>query len=452
MQRYTLPIRVDWVRFDRERYNPIALAAVRQAAREGTLFDVATDKEFIELLLDNVRHSRTTTNGVDKLVFQPTAKLLQEPEVKIEHVHAVETEQSNSTSLVDESFVVKLYRRIEAGINPEIEMGRFLTDVVGFANTPDLLGSVELVEGDRRSAVAIIHRLIPNQGDAWSVAASYLDRFVEERRLLSAEEKKSESSEQINSLRYMTQIGKRVAEMQMALASRPDTPDFAPEPATANDLKKWHENFNAGVARVFEALQQHRVSARESDRKLIDALLHYQDDLPVLADSFLTEPQLILKARHHGDLHLGQLLIAKDDILIIDFEGEPRRSLAERRCKAPAARDVAGLLRSIDYAAGAAMMRARAAVPDDGSSTLFSDLETWRDIAAETFLFAYRENLTDTRLWPQDSLAAERLLKFFLLEKVFYEIEYELAHRPDWLSVPLDGALRILASETEVDT
>jgi maltose alpha-D-glucosyltransferase/alpha-amylase len=146
------------------------------------------------------------------------------------------------------------------------------------------------------------------------------------------------------------------------------------------------------------------------------------------------------------------LLIAKDDILIIDFEGEPRRSLAERRRKAPAARDVAGLLRSIDYAAGAAMMRARAAVPDDGINTLSADLETWRDIAAETFLFAYRESVTDARLWPQDSLAAERLLKFFLLEKVFYEIGYELAHRPDWLSVPLDGALRILASETEVDT
>ena len=449
MQRYTLPIRVDWVRFDRERYNPMALAAVRQAEREGTLFDVATDKEFIQLLLDNVRHNRTTTNGVDKLLFEPTAKLLQEPDVKIEHVHAVETEQSNSTSLVDESFVVKVYRRIEAGINPEIEMGRFLTDVVGFANTPDLLGSVELVEGERRSAVAIIHRLIPNQGDAWSVAASYLDRFVEERRLLSAEEKKSESSEQTNSLRYMTQTGKRVAEMQMALASRSDIPDFAPEPATEDDLKLWRDNFNTSVTHVFEGLQQHRPSAKESERKLIDALLHYRDDLPALAASFLSEPQQILKARHHGDLHLGQLLIAKDDILIIDFEGEPRRSLAERRRKAPAARDVAGLLRSIDYAAGAAMMRARAAAPDD-SGTLLADLKTWRDIAADTFLFAYRESVTDTRLWPQHELAADHLLKFFLLEKVFYEIGYELAHRPDWLGVPLDGALRILASETEV--
>ncbi len=143
------------------------------------------------------------------------------------------------------------------------------------------------------------------------------------------------------------------------------------------------------------------------------------------------------------------MLIAKDDILIIDFEGEPRRSIEERRRKAPAARDIAGLLRSIDYAAGAAMLRARAAAPDE-SGALLADLDTWRNIAADTFLFAYRESLTDARLWPQNSLAAERLLKFFLLEKVFYEIEYELAHRPDWLSVPLDGALRILASETEV--
>jgi maltose alpha-D-glucosyltransferase/alpha-amylase len=237
--------------------------------------------------------------------------------------------------------------------------------------------------------------------------------------------------------------------MQIALASRSDIADFAPEPASAGDLQLWRDSFNASVTRVFDALAQHRPSAKESDRKLIDALLHYRDDLPDLTASFLTEPQHILKARHHGDLHLGQLLIAKDDILIIDFEGEPRRSIDERRRKAPAARDIAGLLRSIDYAAGAALMRAHAAAPDDGG-TLLADLDTWRSIAADTFLFAYRESLTDARLWPQDSLAAERLLKFFLLEKVFYEIEYELAHRPDWLGVPLDGALRILATETEV--
>ena len=150
-----------------------------------------------------------------------------------------------------------------------------------------------------------------------------------------------------------------------------------------------------------------------------------------------------LKIRHHGDLHLGQLLVAKDDIFVIDFEGEPRRSLAERRRKAPAARDVAGILRSIDYSTSAAYERALQAAPDD-DGRLAGRLEAWRIDAGERFLSGYREALQDDRLWPTDQETTAQLLDFFLIEKVFYELEYELAHRPDWLRVPLNGALRIL--------
>nr|WP_151202193.1 maltose alpha-D-glucosyltransferase [Afipia carboxidovorans] len=291
IHRYALPIRVDWVRFDRERSNPTALAAVRQASREGTLFDIATDKQFIMLLLDNLRHHRVTTNGTDRLLFEPTEKFLEQPDIEIENVHAVQTEQSNSTSLVDESFVVKIYRRLEAGINPEIEMGRFLTEVAGFANTPELLGSVELEEGDKRSAVAIIHRLIPNQGDAWAVTANYLDRFVEERRLLSVEQKDMERAEQSNYLRYMTQAGRRVAEMQTALASRSDILDFAPEAATAEDLQVWRNALHASTTRVLEALQNYLPRLEERDRKPIEALLAYRADLSGLIDTLLTKAE-----------------------------------------------------------------------------------------------------------------------------------------------------------------
>lgn len=448
LQRYALPMRVDWVRYDRERYNPKALAAVRQAAREGTLLDVANDKRFIELLLDNVRNARVTTNGTERLVFEPSDKLKNVPNTPIEMVRAVEAEQSNSTSLVDETFVVKIYRRLESGINPEIEMGRFLTDVVDFPNTPELLGSVELVEGDTRTAVGIIHRFLPNQGDAWSLTANYLDRFVDERRLLGVSENREESSEQLAYLRYMAQTGKRIAEMQIALASRRDLHDFAPEPATPGDVRSWTENLLASANRAFDSLRQRQASAREIDRELIDALYQHRESLPGLIASLSSDAPGVLKARHHGDLHLGQLLVAKDDILIIDFEGEPRRHLADRRRKVPAARDVAGLLRSIDYSAGAAFIRALAAAPDD-SGALAGDLENWRQVAVSTFISAYRESMFDPRLWPEDPAAARRLLKFFLLEKAFYEIEYELAYRPDWLNVPLRGALHILESREE---
>ena len=151
-----------------------------------------------------------------------------------------------------------------------------------------------------------------------------------------------------------------------------------------------------------------------------------------------------LNIRHHGDFHLGQMLIVKDDIFIIDFEGEPRRVHSERRRKAPAARDVAGLIRSIDYSATAALERALKVAPDE-QSKLAVALAEWRDRATEAFLTAYREATTNPSLWPADRHAADQMLNFFLVEKAFYEIEYELAHRPDWLRVPLTGMLRILS-------
>ncbi len=157
-----------------------------------------------------------------------------------------------------------------------------------------------------------------------------------------------------------------------------------------------------------------------------------------------------MKIRHHGDFHLGQMLIVKDDVYIIDFEGEPRRSIEERRRKAPAARDVAGLIRSIDYSATAALERALKSAPDDDGK-LERALGRWRERSVDAVLAAYREFLTDPRLWPVDPQEADRLLEFFLLEKAFYEIGYELAHRPDWVRVPLAGALRIL-SHAEGDT
>ncbi|SDT47191.1 maltose alpha-D-glucosyltransferase [Bradyrhizobium canariense] len=445
--RYVLPMQIEWVRFDRERYNPRALAAVRQGAREGTLLDVATDQIFIALLLRNLRESLTVEEGDLRLEFRPTSKFSDRPVRQPERIRAVETEQSNSTALVDSDYVVKVYRKLEAGINPEIEMGRFLTEVAGFTNTPALLGSVELVEGETRSAIAIVHAFVENQGDAWTVTAAYLDRFVEEQRLLGASEHAGESEEQTPYLRYMSQTGRRVAEMHVALASSRDIPDFTPEPIKPEDGQRWINDVMARAERVFDTLTQRRDSLREADRPLVDELLAQHDALPDRLKALLPRDGDSLNIRHHGDFHLGQMLIVKDDIFIIDFEGEPRRPHSERRRKAPAARDVAGLIRSIDYSATAALERALKLAPDENGK-LAAAVADWRDRATAAFLAAYRETMTNQDLWPADRQTAEQMLNFFLLEKAFYEIEYELAHRPDWLRVPLTGMLRILSQQT----
>jgi maltose alpha-D-glucosyltransferase/alpha-amylase len=446
--RYVVPMQIEWVRFDRERYNPHALAAVRQGAREGTLLDVATDQIFIALLLRNLHESLVVEESGLRLEFKPTSKFSYEMVRQPDHIRAVETEQSNSTSLVDRDYVVKVYRKLEVGINPEIEMGRFLTDVAGFANTPALLGSVELIEpGEKRSAVAIIHAFVENQGDGWTVTAAYLDRFVDEQRLIGASERRNESEEQTPYLRYMSQTGRRIAEMHVALARNDRLPDFVPEPIKSEDGRRWIDDIMARADRVFDTLAQHRDSLKETDRPLVDELLSQRESLPNRLKALLPREGDGLNIRHHGDFHLGQMLIVKDDIYIIDFEGEPRRSHSERRRKAPAARDVAGLIRSIDYSATAALERALQVAPDENGK-LAAALAEWRDRATEAFMVAYREAMTNPQLWPGNRRAAEQMLNFFLLEKAFYEIEYELSHRPDWLRVPLTGVLRILSRQT----
>lgn len=445
ISRYAMPVRIDWVRFDRERYNPKALAAVRQGSREGTLFDIATDKGFIEHILELIRSSATVASENMTLEFRPTTRLGLLQISPIESVRAVETEQSNTTALVDETLVVKLYRRLESGENSEIEMGVFLTDIANFPNTPAVLGHVKLVEEEKRSALAIVHEFVPNQGDGWSLSAGYLDRFVDELRLLDVGNQNGESEELVAYTRYVSQIGKRVAEMQMALASRDDIPSFKPERAAPADIDLWITNVAERAEHVMDGLNRFRAETSDSDRQLIDELAAHGSRLRPFMNSLLRDSEDVLNIRHHGDLHLGQLLVAKDDIFIIDFEGEPRRSLAERRRKSPAARDVAGLIRSIDYSTSAAFERALQVAPDDHGHIAIG-LEQWRTNAMAALLSAYHDGLNDERLWPSNPDAASSLLNFFLIEKVFYEIEYELAYRPHWLPVPLKGALRILTN------
>ena len=447
--RYVLPMQIEWVRFDRERNNPRAFAAVRQGAREGTLLDVATDHIFIAIFLRNLRQSVVVEENGNHLEFKPTSKFSGQAVRQPERIRAVETEQSNSTALVDNDYVVKIYRKLEAGINPEIEMGRFLTEVAGFANTPALLGSCEFVEGEQRSAIGVVHAFVQNQGDGWTVSSAYLDRFVDDQRLLSAHEDRSGRGEQqALYLRLMSQTGRRVGEMHLALASNSDLPDFAPEPTRPEDVERWIADVMARAGRVLDTLKQRRDGLKEADRTLVDQLLALGPDLHERLRALLPRDIDSLNIRHHGDFHLGQMLIVKDDIVIIDFEGEPRRSLAERRSKAPAARDVAGLIRSIDYSVTAALERALE-MANDEQSKLASALSEWRDRSTASFLAGYREIMANQRLWPADPHAAHDMLNFFLLEKVFYEIEYELSHRPEWLRVPLTGVLRILSEPAD---
>jgi len=447
--RYVLPMQIEWVRFDREHYNPRAFAAVRQGAREGTLLDVATDQIFVGLMMRNLKQGLTVQENGLRLEFKPTAHFPNGAVRQPQRIQAIETGRPYSIALVDSEYVVKFHRKLEAGADPEIEIGRHLAEVVGFANSPALLGSAELVEGDARYAIATVHAFVANQGDGWTVSSAYLDRFVDKQRLLGASDHAGGGEELTPYLRYMSQAGRRAAEMHLALAASEHS-DFMPEPIAPPDVQRWTSEVLAHAGRVFDVLAQRRGAVREADRPLVDSALHLHNDLRDRLATLLPPDIKGMNIRLHGDFRLGQMLIVKDDIFIIGFEGPPGRPLAERRRKAPAARDVAELLCSIDYSVMAALERAEKVAVQEHGSRLATGLSEWRDHSTSAFLSGYREAMRAAPLWPTEPDAADAMLRFFLLERAILGIEDELAYRPEWLRIPLSTLLHILSEPARV--
>ncbi|HEY0439815.1 MAG TPA: putative maltokinase, partial [Xanthobacteraceae bacterium] len=449
--RYSLPLGVKWDRLDRaaQTVHPHALAPVRRGAREGMLVDVTSEREFVSWLLARLHGGQGVEQGAFSLVCRPGKSFAQGELAPVEAVHAVSAEQSNTTVIVDSAYVIKFFRRLQPGINPDAEISRFLTDVAGYQNTPPLVGSIELHHADEQFALAIVQGYVQNQGDGWAVTSSYLDRFLDEYRLL-APDALADPQQHAGFLLRMSQLGKRTAELHLALASAPDDPAFAPEPVEPDDLAAWNTELLRQAQQFFDELQRRADTLPERQRVLVEKLLARRE--PALARMRdLLPPQLdALKIRHHGDFHLGQTLVVKDDVFIIDFEGEPERPLEARRRKAPAARDVAGLIRSIDYAATAAVDRVSFGSAEE-RARLAKAAEEWRVQATDAFVAAYDETIGAGGLWPPNPEAADRLRDFFVLEKAIYEIGYELANRPTWLHVPLTGAWRLLFPGEDIE-
>lgn len=436
---YLLILRADWSIEALAKHEKSIVARLRQGDREGLLLDVAADLNFVRLLLNYLRRDSSVAGSGWRLDFKPTTKLGNTPPHTPARVRAIEGEQSNSTALVDQDYVLKLYRHIEPGQNPEIEMGHFLTETANFGHAPALLGHLEAVHKSGSYALGIVHAFVPNRGDAWRWSTDRIKIFLDAVAEGSEERDKSLTARR-DYLQWIRKLGCRIAEMHRRLASREDLPAFKPEPIVEGDLDFWIRSLGDRIARVIAKLTEAPLS--ENDRLLAERLLLVEPALYDYAADLIRPSLGRCKIRHHSDLHLGQVLVAGDDAVIIDFEGEPSRPLAERRRKAPAARDVAGLLRSLDYA----VMAARQQRMNQGGlpTPALRALLAWRDQSTGAFLGAYHEAMGRSHLWPERTEDAKAMLDFFLLEKAFYEVEYEISYRPAWISVPLQGVLRVL--------
>jgi maltose alpha-D-glucosyltransferase/alpha-amylase len=442
--RYAMPMTVRWSRFDHshEQAKASVIAPIRRANREGMLVDGVGDRELIATIVRQLHTGATLSAGDQRIAFHPSARFAATEANPPGESHTADVEQSNSTVVIGNSYVLKFYRRVVPGPSPEANIGAFLTDVARFPNSPALLGTITLIENGEESPLGVMHEFIENQGNAWDLTGSYLDRALDEARVLNAELEPATERHVAFSNR-VHQIGRRVGELHVALSAGKEFPDFAPEPITRTDLERWTDALVTGATHIFDGLEQGRSRLDERARQLVDELLGRREAALDRIRTLMPRDIDADKIRHHGDLHLGQILVAKDDAYIIDFEGEPNRPASERMQKAPSARDVAGVVRSLDYAATAALHRIPNASAEE-SARLDAFLDDWRRKTAVEFYAGVREAAGAGRLWPQDDQAARALLRFFVVEKAIYEIGYELANRPDWVVVPLSGANRVL--------
>jgi maltose alpha-D-glucosyltransferase/alpha-amylase len=451
-QCYLLPLAISWDE-DAGSVNwpllPYTVARVRRGSKLGALYEATATDQFALAIVDAIRKDERLAGEAGELVFESIPGLAQVDLPRDTEVRRIGGEQSNSSAIIGDKLVLKFYRRPVDGEHPEVEMGRFLTEVAGFKNTPQLFGAVEYRERDgTKRALAILQEFVRSQGDGWNHAVSYLDRVFDGLRLPgSTDETMTPLERHAVYLEQIRILGRRVAEMHRALAIETENLAFVPEPVTEADLKAWRERALREADVSFTALRNFAKQGSKAKDHLpheqAKELLSRRKECLDRIHALTADAVHAMKTRIHGDFHLGQVLVAKDDFQIIDFEGEPTRPIAERRAKSTPPRDVAGMLRSVEYVAWSALFRLADRDPD-GFARLRPFAMEWKSLVQSAFLESYQQTIVDCVSWPSDPAEVSRLLNFFLLDKVLYEIAYEAASRPTWLRIPITGLAEIL--------
>jgi maltose alpha-D-glucosyltransferase/alpha-amylase len=451
--------------------SPEAVIARIQTNRDepSLLVDGLSDRRFCEQLLEAARRRRRLS-GHGGLVSSPQPALrrvVRDADGPLE-ADLFRSEQSNTSVVYGGRIFLKMFRRTEDGVNPDLEVGVHLNRA-GFPHAPTVLGSLEFQTptGERRT-LAILQEVVPNEGDAWTYTRDELGRFYEaalahpddhlvdpawdasapamqlvHRELPGVAHETSEAY-----LRSAELMGRRVAELHAALAAPSRDPEFAPEPTVPLYLRSQYQSMRNLERRNMRSLRQALGTLRPEDRDRAERLLEREAEIRARMRAITGLRGAGLRVRYHGDLHLGQILNTGKDFVVIDFEGEPARSIADRRIKRSALRDVAGMLRSFDYARHVALNdaveRGLVEPSSEGYQLLVSAGRVWFSWVTASFLRAYLAASAGGAHVPATDEETAQLLDVFLIEKAMYELGYELGARPDWVGVPMTGLLDLL--------
>ncbi len=414
------------------------------------LYEAAFDPDFRSRILDLIATRSTWKGHLGDLQGHSVPDLFLEPVSEIQKTsHVLKVEQSNTALIYPERIFFKILRRLEAGAHPELEILRFLNEKTSFRQAPPLLGWLEYtVAGQHSYIIGIAEGLVPHQQGAWNFALASANRYIDFLLLHRTHLDALPRSEDILPLEFASLLGRRTAELHHALASHPDHPGFSVEFFSPQDKAIWLQNLKVKVARVLDDLAKVIPTLSEESTELGREVLDSRARILAAIAELANEPITIPKTRVHGDFHLGQVLCTGQDVVILDFEGEPARSLLERTgLRAPWC-DVAGMIRSFDYAIHSAWPGDRLnGVTKD--KDLFLVLEPWIELwpkqMAAAFLEAYSKTLGNSASFPMPQ-QREILLRTFLLEKAVYELEYEMNNRPSWTHIPMLGILNLLPS------
>src|SRR3984957_5067824 len=393
------------------------------------------------------------TTAYSRLASESVATLTPKP---------VGAEQSNTSIIYGKRLILKFFRRIQEGINPDLEIGQFLTEKTSLKGVPPLAGTLEYQARDGRSmSQGMLQQFVANQGDAWGFTLKSLANYYDEVRkatgtgetaagrvltpgkLVDGVPDTAKSSVETY-LAAAELLGQRTAEMHLALASDAIDPAFAPEPFTMESQQALEQSVNRLLVRVFSLLRDKVKYLPTEWREKAERLAERESEIAARFNAALREPIRAMRTRIHGDYHLGQVLRTETDFVIIDFEGEPARSIEERRVKRSPLQDVAGMLRSFHYAAFAPLL-GEDRVAGDGVARMGVWAEAWNSWVTDRYLAKYFATEKNAPYLPATQGEIQAVLELHLLEKAIYELGYELNNRPTWVGIPLQGIGKLLS-------
>jgi maltose alpha-D-glucosyltransferase / alpha-amylase len=443
-------------------------AGRHNGATEQIIFDATGDRQFENAMLGVIEHRkrlrgiRGEAAGAVSSAYHSIrpGQLTGEP-------HLLKAEQTNSSIAYGHALIFKLFRRIEPGISPDLEISRFLTERTSFPHTPRLMGWLEYRVGRAEPlTMGVLHSFVHNHGDAWEYTRRELNRYFERAatrtqlvpppgkplvELLSENSADRAGADMVGVyLDVARLLGHRTAELHLALSSEEEDLAFTPEPFLPQ-LRSTYQSMRNLAGRTLRLLRDRLSTLPEETRKQAARLTAHQEQIGACFDAMLNRRTSIVRIRTHGDLHLGQVLYTGKDFVIIDFEGEPARPLTERRRKRPGLRDVAGMLRSFHYAAFGTLLEETRSGLLGGRD--FASMEPWAQLWQEwtswAFVKAYLETAGESPIVPNDRNELKVLLDAFVLDKAIYELGYELNNRPDWVTIPLHGIEQIVGKFPE---